>query len=145
MGAAGSTSPSAKLKKKDWDSFKSLTDYIIDTFGLEPRWDITVIVDTSDKLAPAVLASTDWPNHYREAEILVNIKNLDDRTSYVYVLIHEICHLIGAQIHDMVMENVGKVQQQLFYDLFETYTSELANTITSIFIKAHGKNIKKWL
>lgn len=134
-----------QLKAGDISKFTKLTDYILDSFPIEPAWAIEISVDIEGILDDVVMARTTWQKHYREGFILVNPLMVVNRKHWVSTLIHEIYHLLFADFTDPLSNSISKYDDQRFIDMCETHTSKMTNIIGPLFMKTHGEKIKKWL
>ena len=94
-------------------------------------------------------ATTNWPNHYREAEILMNVEiangKIVSKSRLVMYIIHEICHLVLADLHDYTIEMTPKLMREHSWDIIETAVSEVSNIMTELFMDAHATAIDKYL
>lgn len=134
-----------RATKADIKKFKALTDFIIVTFGLEPVWQIEVIVTNDFEEHLTASAYTTHAPHYRDASITVRPQYLIGRVDWIPILIHELTHIMMAEMHDFLLDNTGQLLEAHTKNLNEQTVSEVANIFLSIFQDAHGKEIKQWL
>lgn len=111
---------------------------------LEPRWEVHVLIDTAWD-DDTVYATTVWPPHYREARIRVNPILVKMRRRWVEALVHEICHIFTANLHDFLMENTGKLTINQAQDEVEESISEIANVLSALIYKVHKHKLDPWL
>jgi hypothetical protein len=136
------------LTKKQAKAFGDLTDFVLHAFGVEPTWHVLIEVFDSDEFEEHmgdIQAVTHWPPHYRDAVIKTKSHYVTHLKEWVYILIHEIMHLLVADIHDFVFENTGSIIVGQAHDNLETAISTSANITHSLFIKAYSKELKAWL
>ena len=97
-----------------------------------------------------VMATTVWPDHYRQADIhfridsLLNSKNRPTG-EYISTLVHELAHLQLASLHDYMLEITPKYMQAQTHDVVESYISEQANLITELLLDGHHDALDKWM
>lgn len=130
--------------KRDFEKFEALTEYIIDSFGLTPQWEVVVRVNNPEELGGEhVAATTHWPAHYREVFIDTNPHWVKKRESWIKHLIHECVHVMLADLHDHLTESTPKIQQDYMVDITETAVSVIANVYYAQFMVANADVIDK--
>ena len=106
--------------------------------GLQQTWAIHVRIDDlrADEHNPQRAANVQWPKNYREATIVFDrtfLKEHDD-ASLERTVLHELLHLVCAQLDDAMQENIG-VSSYMWWT-YNDHREAVLDTITNLMLLA---------
>lgn len=112
--------------------------------GLEPQWNISVVLPAKAEKDKRVEATTTWIPHYRDATIVIKSSLVDDRERYAKVIIHELMHVRMADLHDWIIEQTPSTRRNEAINLIEQCVSEVSNLYIDSFMRIHHKDLEKF-
>ena len=134
------------FKKPLEDYQAQISDLVADwaTFlGIYPQWTIDIEYKKQKDMSDGVSATCTWATNYRGAVIKFNcdwlVKTQPNDREITQTVVHELGHIINAELWDTIQENLNGD----FRSLFVSKEEASVDTWTNLIIRARGEYVEE--